>query len=136
MRRLACWTAALTGLLAPAWAQTSIVVDATRSDGEVKELGFPAGGKASDGRTLAVNNRYLILDGTPWLPVMGEMHYSRYPDRYWEEEILKMKAGGVTIVSSYVFWIHHEEIEGRFDWSGQRSLRRFVELCGRHGMFV
>ena len=67
---------------------------------------------------------------------MGEFQYSRYPASEWEQEILKMKAGGVTIVSTYVFWIHHEEIEGHFDWSGQRDLRRFVELAGKHGMLV
>ena len=67
---------------------------------------------------------------------MGEFHFSRYPEKYWEEEILKMKAGGVQVVSTYIFWIHHEEIEGQFDWSGQRNLRRFVELCGKHGMYV
>ena len=67
---------------------------------------------------------------------MGEFHYARYPASEWEREILKMKAGGVDIVATYVFWIHHEEVEGQFDWSGQRDLRRFVELCGRHGMYA
>ena len=31
------------------------------------------------------------------LPVMGEFHFARYPEAYWEEEILKMKAGGVQV---------------------------------------
>lgn len=89
-----------------------------------------------DGETLTVNSQYLVLNGKPWLPVMGEFHYSRYPQREWEPELLKMKAAGVEIVSTYVFWIHHEEIEGQFDWRGQRDLRRFVELCAKHGLYV
>ena len=100
------------------------------------EMGSEAAGKSPQGRTLAANSRYLVLDGKPWLPVMGEFHFTRYPEKYWEEEILKMKAGGIEIVSTYVFWIHHEEVEGQFDWSGRRDLRRFVELCGKHGMYV
>ena len=93
--------------------------------------------RLSPGRsTLSVNSRYLMLDGKPWLPVMGEFHYSRYPRQYWEEEILKMKAGGVQIIATYVFWIHHEEIEGQFVWTGDRDLRQFVRLCARHGMYV
>ena len=52
---------------------------------------------------------------------MGEMHYSRVPAAEWREELLKMKAGGVEIVATYVFWIHHEEIEGQWDWSGPVS---------------
>jgi len=47
-----------------------------------------------------------------------------------------MKAGGIDILATYVFWIHHEEIEGDFDWSGQRDLRRFVELAGEVGLPV
>lgn len=94
------------------------------------------GGSSSTGHSLQVNSRYLTLDGKPWLPIMGEMHYSRVPESEWEGEILKMKAGGVDIVSTYVFWIHHEEVEGQFDWSGRRNLRHFIELCAKHRMYV
>jgi len=92
--------------------------------------------RAPSGATLAANSQYLTRDGKPWIPVMGEFHYSRYPEAYWEEEILKMKASGVQIIATYVIWIHHEEIEGQFDWSGQRDLRRFAELCKKHGMLL
>ena len=39
----------------------------------------------------------LIVDGKRIYPMMGEMHFSRYPRKYWEEELLKMKAGGIDI---------------------------------------
>lgn len=113
-----------------------IVIQATVAAAQPQTLPFPAGGRSPDGHTLSVNDRYLMRDGEPWFPVMGEFHYSRYPENRWEKEILKMKAGGIQIVSTYIFWIHHEEIEGQYDWSGQRNLRRFIELCGRHGMYV
>ncbi|MGN0157847.1 MAG: beta-galactosidase [Brotaphodocola sp.] len=77
---------------------------------------------------------YLTRDGEPWFPVMGEFHFSRYPERYWKESIFKMKAGGVDIVSTYVFWIHHEEIKGEYDFSGQRNLRKFTETVKSCGM--
>ncbi len=67
---------------------------------------------------------------------MGEFHFSRYPQAQWEEEILKMKAAGVNIVSTYVIWIHHEEVKGQFEWTGQRDLRVFAQLCAKHGMYV
>jgi len=93
-------------------------------------------GVGPDGRALSVNSHHLLQNGEPWLPVMGEMHFSRYPRRYWEESILKMKASGLDIVASYVFWIHHEEIEGEFDWTGDKDLRYFAQLCARHGMYL
>lgn len=74
-------------------------------------------------------NRFLTRDGKPWFPIMGEMHYSRYPNRFWKDELEKMKAGGVDIVSSYVIWIHHEEIEGDYNFKGDNNLKKFVELC-------
>ncbi len=83
---------------------------------------------------IEVTSRYLTRGGRPWFPVSGEFHYARYPARDWEEELLKMKAGGVTVVASYVIWIHHEEIEGHVRFDGDRDLRRFAELCARHGL--
>ena len=61
--------------------------------------------------TYGYNSRYLTKDGKPWFPVMGEIHYSRYQDSLWEESLRKMKAGGLSIVSCYAIWIHHEEEE-------------------------
>ncbi|SOD68974.1 Glycosyl hydrolases family 35 [Streptomyces sp. 1222.2] len=83
---------------------------------------------------IEVNSRWLTRGGRPWFPVSGEFHYTRYPAGEWEEELLKMKAGGVTAVAAYVIWIHHEEIEGRVRFDGDRDLRRFAELCARHGL--
>jgi hypothetical protein len=111
-------------------------IEARPDAGAPRPLPFETGGRTPDGRTIAVNSRHLSLDGKPWLPVMGEFHYSRYPAAEWSRELAKMKAAGVDIVATYVFWIHHEEAEGRFDWSGQRDLRKFVETCARNGQYV
>jgi len=97
---------------------------------------FKMGGRNPQGKTISLNNFYLELDGKPCIPVMGEFHYSRYPHAEWETELLKIKAGGVDIVATYIFWIHVEEEEGRFDWSGDNNLRKFVELCAAHGLQV
>ena len=95
-----------------------------------------ADARAPDGHLLGLNAQYLTLDGKPWLPVMGEIHYSRVPESEWENEILKMKSAGVQIIATYIIWIHHEEVEGQWDWAGQKDLRRFVQLCAKHGMYV
>jgi hypothetical protein len=67
---------------------------------------------------------------------MGEFHYARYPAAEWREELLKIRAGGVSVVATYVFWILHEESRGSFDWSGDRDLRRFVTTCAELGLDV
>jgi beta-galactosidase len=100
---------------------------------EAFHMGDP---RAPGGSTVAVDSESLLLDGQPWAPVMGEFHYTRYPAAEWREELLKMKAGGISIVSTYVFWIHHEEVEGQWDWSGNHDLREFVRLAGSVGLKV
>lgn len=79
--------------------------------------------------------RSLAKNGKPWFPIMGECHYSRVPKKFWKETLLKMKAGGVDIVSSYTIWIHHEEKEGEWDFSGQRDLRAFVKEVQNAGLY-
>ena len=120
-----------------AQAAAPIRIDASQPYSDPGPARYDGGtAKSPSGSTLTVNSRYIMLDGKPWLPVVGEFHYSRYPESRWEEELLKMKAAGIDVVASYVFWIHHEEIEGQFDWQGQRDLRRFVQLCAKHGIYV
>jgi len=53
-----------------------------------------------DGETLTLDSRSLLLNGKRWTPVMGEFHFARYPQDEWREELLKMKAGGIDIVST------------------------------------
>ncbi len=85
-------------------------------------------------RSLHVNNVSLVLDGEPWMPVMAEFHYSRYPQAEWESELRKMRAGGVDIVASYIIWSHHESVRGQYHWQGSCDVRRFVELVQACGM--
>ena len=128
---------ALAAGAASARAQNAVTIDATEQPAP-PDTGFLRFGstRSPTGHVIAANSRYMTRDGKPWLPVMGEFHFSRYPARYWDEELEKMKAGGVEIVATYVFWNHHEEIEGQFDWSGQRDLRAFVQAAARHGLLV
>jgi hypothetical protein len=93
-------------------------------------------GENPSGDRIDFTNFYLRWNGRPWLPVMGEFHFSRFPCEFWEEELLKMKAGGVQIVATYAFWNHHEEKPGQFDFEGRRNLRSFIKLCDEHGLFV
>ncbi|MBB2949499.1 beta-galactosidase [Sphingobacterium sp. JUb56] len=88
------------------------------------------------GQEIRVNNIYMEQGGKPTLPVMGEFHYVRMDHRYWRNALLKMKASGVNIVSTYVMWSLHEEIEGQENWSGNHDLRKFILLCAELGMTV
>jgi len=112
------------------------IVSATVQTPPPAESGYFKFGTATNpaGHVVSLNSRSLLFDGQPVFPVMGEMHYARVPQAEWRDELLKMKAGGVDIVATYVFWIHHEEIEGQWDWSGQRDLKKFLQTCQDVGL--
>ena len=88
------------------------------------------------GASVTWDRHSLMVDGRRVCPVMGEIHYSRIPADEWPAEVRKMKEGGVTLIATYVFWNHVEELEGIFNWSGQRDLRRFLEVCKSEQMPV
>ena len=102
---------------------------------EIYSLGKNFFGEGSQG-TIGFTNYYLEENGTPFFGIAGECHYARVHESQWEDTILKMKMCGINIVSTYVFWIHHEEQEGVFRFDGNRNLRKFVEICKKHGMYV
>lgn len=88
------------------------------------------------GHKININSLYFRFDDKIVLPAMAEFHYSRFSPEHWEESILKLKAANISIISSYIIWIHHEEIKGEWDFTGCRNLRLFLELCQKHDMKV
>lgn len=120
----------------PAWAET-VRFNAAQSP-DTPESGYLQLGtaKAPDGTVLGANSRYLTLDGKAWLPVMGEIHFTRLPAQRWDDALGKIKASGVDIVATYLFWNYHEEKEGHFDFAGDKDLRRFLQLAQQHGLKV
>ncbi len=86
------------------------------------------------GERIDTTNLYLTKNGSPYTPVMGEVHISRLPREEWEDRILKIKAIGVDTIASYVFWINHEFEEGKLDFSGENDIGEFIGLCQKHGL--
>ncbi len=88
------------------------------------------------GTQLGVNSQYFTKNNQPWFPVMGELHYNRVRPADWETEILKLKSAALSIVATYVFWNEHEKEKGVWDWTGNRDLHQFIQLCQKHGLYV
>ena len=130
--------ALLLAALAPAASAQTLLKLGARAEAAAPQAGHLKLGTARSpqGHTLAANNQYLLRDGQPWLPVMGEYHYSRAPAQQWEAQLRLMKASGIDIVASYVFWNHHQAQPGAFNWAGNRDLRRFVQLARAAGLQV
>ena len=117
-------------------AQNNYSIDITKVKTDVKRGHLDLGGSNVKGDKIEVNSFYLERNGKPFIPVIGEFHFSRYPHQYWDEQLKKMKAGGITVVATYVFWNMHEFKEGKFDWTADLNVRKFTELCAKNGLEV
>ena len=111
-------------------------IDARNDEKKIYNKSDKFFGTDNNGNTISFTNYYMKINEKPFFGISGEFHFSRYDEKHWEEEIVKMKLGGINIIATYIFWNHHEEIEGTFDFDGNKNLRRFIELCSKHNMYV
>jgi beta-galactosidase len=81
-------------------APQSYPIDITAPPKAVTRSHLDLGGTGPDGHSIAVNSYYIEKDGKPFIPIVGEFHFSRYPAQEWEDELRKMKAGGINIVAT------------------------------------
>lgn len=102
----------------------------------IYSLGDKFRGVGPKGEALGFTNYYMTKDTVPFFGISGEIQYCRVREKEWEDTILKAKMGGLNIIASYVFWNVHEEIRGRFRFDGNRNIRKFLELCHKHGLQV
>lgn len=102
----------------------------------IYSLGDKFHGVNPSGDEIGFTNYYMTQNGKPFFGVTGEMHFSRVREDEWEDSIVKAKMDGLNILATYVFWNVHEEIRGKFRFDGNRNIRKFIELCGKHDMKV
>jgi glycosyl hydrolase family 42 (putative beta-galactosidase) len=78
------------------------------------------------------------IDGKPAFLLSGEMHYFRVRREQWDESLRRIKALGISVVSTYIPWVWHEPDEGHFDFTGtthpNRDLVGFLAACRDAGL--
>lgn len=137
MRKCICFCVGVfTGFQLFAQSLHSYEIDVNVPEKKIYSGHLKLGGSNPEGAQIDVNNFYITMGGKPVIPITGEFHFSRFPRAYWDESIKKMKAGGITVVATYVFWNLHEEEEGTFVWTDNKDVRAFVELCQKNGLYA
>ncbi|WPO90607.1 glycoside hydrolase family 35 protein [Chryseobacterium sp. HR92] len=77
-----------------------------------------------------------FLNAKPFTVYSGEMHYPRVPSEYWKHRLEMMKAMGLNTVTTYVFWNYHEESPGKWNFSGEKNLQKFIKTAQEVGLYV
>ncbi|WP_031465412.1 glycoside hydrolase family 35 protein [Sciscionella sediminilitoris] len=85
---------------------------------------------------LTIEGDRFLLDGKPFQVISGAIHYFRIRPEQWEDRLNRLRLMGLNTVETYVAWNMHEPRKGKFDFSGQADLARFIETAGRLGLKV
>ncbi|KAF7687016.1 beta-galactosidase [Silurus meridionalis] len=86
--------------------------------------------------TVDYKNNSFLKDGEYFRYISGSIHYSRIPRFYWKDRLLKMYMAGLDAVQTYIPWSFHESVPGVYDFSGDRDLEYFLQLCHDIGLLV
>ncbi len=68
--------------------------------------------------------------------IAGGMHYFRVVPEYWRDRLEKIKALGCNTVETYVAWNMHEAKKGKFDFTGIRDIKMFLETAAELGLYA
>ncbi len=80
-------------------------------------------------KKVTYDNRSFTIEGKRTLIISGEIHYARMPREEWSAVLDESVACGINTVAIYVFWNWHETQRGVYDFSGDRDLAHFLQLC-------
>lgn len=91
---------------------------------------------SAQSHTFALGDSVFLLDGKPFQLISGEMHYVRIPDAYWADRLHKARAMGLNTVAVYCMWNMHEPRQGKWVFTGNEDVARFIKLAAREGLWV
>ena len=92
------------------------------------EVAFP--------QSFGIEGGHFVLNGKPYRVFSGSMHYCRIPREYWKDRLLKAKAMGLNTICTYIFWNVHEPRPGKFDFSGNLDVARYIRTAQEVGLNV
>ncbi|XP_064201075.1 beta-galactosidase [Anguilla rostrata] len=89
-------------------------------------------------RTFSIDyqNDCFLKDGEPFRYISGSIHYSRIPQIYWKDRLLKMYMAGLNTIQTYIPWNFHEPAPNHYNFSGDRDLEHFLHLAQEVGLLV
>jgi len=101
-----------------------------------QKVSLPLPDNVESKRTVSFDSRAVTINGERQLLISGEMHYARSPRELWPQLLDRSKAMGLNCVASYVFWDFHEPKKDVYDFSGQRDIGYFLQLCKERDLNV
>ncbi|XP_054887971.1 beta-galactosidase-1-like protein [Poeciliopsis prolifica] len=86
--------------------------------------------------SIDYKNHCFLKDGKTFQYISGSIHYSRIPQYYWKDRLVKMYMTGLNAIQVYVPWNFHEAVQGVHNFTGDRDLEHFLNLANQTGLLV
>jgi len=83
-----------------------------------------------------IENDTFMKDGEPMQIKAGCIHYSRVPEEYWEDRLMRLRAMGLNAIQTYVPWNWHVAEQGKPNFSGDRNITKFILTAQKAGLLV
>ncbi|MFA7344773.1 MAG: beta-galactosidase [Terrimicrobiaceae bacterium] len=83
---------------------------------------------------IGFDHRAVTIDGQRRLIFSGAFHYLRAEASEWRAIMRRSREAGINCIESIVFWNQHEPEPGRYDFTGRRDLRRFMDIAHEEGL--
>ncbi|WP_184543149.1 beta-galactosidase [Mucilaginibacter sp. FT3.2] len=82
------------------------------------------------------DSKGFLIDGKRTFIVSAGLEYARIPHQLWHDRLLRIKRAGFNCIEIYTIWNFHEPQEGKFDFTGDHDLDRFLKEVRELGMYA
>jgi hypothetical protein len=93
-----------------------------------------------DGNAVNFDGRSFVVNGKRQLYIGGSVHYPRATAAEWPTLLKEVKASGINIVQTYVFWDLHEPKDGEFNFpkdpNDNSNFVEFIRQAQKAGLAV
>lgn len=82
------------------------------------------------------DSKGFIVQGKRTFIVSAGLEYARIPHELWYDRLLRIKRAGFNCIEIYTIWNFHEEKEGKFNFTGDRDLGKFLDIVKQFGLYA
>ena len=82
------------------------------------------------------DSKGFLINGSRTFIVSAGLEYARIPHQLWHDRLLRIKRAGFNCIEIYTIWNFHEEHEGKFDFTGDRDLNKFLKEVNDLGLYA
>jgi len=86
--------------------------------------------------TVTYNSQCFLIDQQRVFVVGAAMPHTCVPQHVWDERLAAIRQAGFNLVRTNCPWRVFEPRRNRFDENAIHDLRRFIERCGEHDLYV